>query len=169
MNGALPLLWRRIPERYTLTGNKCENCKTEFFPQRLLCPKCRSHGVLVPYPMPEEGKVFSYTRMHTAPAGFEHETPYYMTIIELANGVKLLSQVVDATEAEMKIGLPVKMVFRKISQDAEEGAIAYAYKFAPKRGPTGAEQQHAPNARAKRNPPTLKKEKAAGTAKTAKV
>lgn len=132
MNGALPLLWRRIPERYTLIGSKCKNCKGEFFPQRALCPTCRSHGAITAHPMPTEGQVFSYTEVHTAPSGFEHETPYYLAIIELANGVKLLSQVVDVPENTMTIGLPVKMVFRKISQDAHEGVIAYGYKFAPK-------------------------------------
>ncbi len=150
MNGALPLLWRRIPERYTLTGSKCQNCKGEFFPQRFLCPNCRSHGVMVPYPMPEEGTVYSYTKLHSGPSGFDHETPYFLAIIQLANGVKLLSQVVDADDNEMKIGAPLKMVFRKISEDSDEGAIAYAYKFTIKRAPTPAEAHHAPHARAKR-------------------
>ena len=132
MDGALPLLWRSIPERYQLMGSKCQTCKGEYFPQRLLCPKCRSRGVITPFPMPEEGVVHSYTQVYIGPSGFEHETPYYLAMIELANGVKVLSQVVEVTNGEMKIGLPVKMVFRKIREDGLEGAIAYAYKFTPK-------------------------------------
>lgn len=131
MDGALPMLWRCIPERYLLMGSKCESCGGEFFPQRLLCPKCRSKGLLVPKGMPTEGKVYSYTKVHTGPAGFEHETPYFLALIELTNGVNVLSQIVDATDEEMTIGLPVRMVFRKIRQDGEEGAIAYGYKFTP--------------------------------------
>ena len=37
----LAITWRRIPERYRLTGSACENCKTNYFPTRKLCPKCR--------------------------------------------------------------------------------------------------------------------------------
>ncbi|MFH1200659.1 MAG: Zn-ribbon domain-containing OB-fold protein [Candidatus Micrarchaeota archaeon] len=129
VKGALPLVWRRIPERYYLLGSKCENCKGEFFPTRKFCPKCRRKGKIVDKKMPESGKILSYTHVHVAPAGFEHETPYFMAIIELANGVKLLSQIIDSDAAQMRIGASVKMAFRKVIEDDEEGAIAYGYKF----------------------------------------
>jgi uncharacterized OB-fold protein len=129
MHHSLPLVWRRIPERYNLIGNKCETCGTQYFPSRKICPKCRRRGKLVKQRMPRTGKIYSFTRVHSTPAGFEHESPYWLGVIELDNGAHLLSQIVDSPEESVVIGAPVRVVFRRIYADASEGIIAYGYKF----------------------------------------
>lgn len=126
---SLPLIWRKFGERYDLDGNYCENCKTAYFPARMVCPKCRRKGKLVPQKMPKTGKIISFTEVFSGPAGFEHETPYFIAIIELENGAKLLSQIVDSEKDKVKIGASVEKVFRKISDIDPEGPIAYGYKF----------------------------------------
>jgi len=126
---SIPLIWREIPERYRFIGNHCKTCGTDYFPQRKICPKCRRKGVLEDKKMPEEGKIFSFTQVHAAPQGFEHDSPYYLAIVELTNGVRLLTQVVDSDDDKVRIGAPVKLVFRKIFEDGKEGIIAYGYKF----------------------------------------
>ena len=128
-DGNLPLLWRKFPERYLLQGNCCKTCGTCFFPARKVCPNCRRKGNLVPMEMPREGKIVTYSEVFTGPAGFEFETPYFIAIIELSNGARLLSQVVDSVKEKIKIGAKVKKVFRKISDIDPEGPIAYGYKF----------------------------------------
>lgn len=129
MIDALPLVWREIPERYNLIGNVCENCKQEYFPQRVICPNCRRNGKLVPKKMPEEGKIFSFTEVHSGAKGFENETPYTLAIVELTNGVRVLGHVVDSPKEKVVLGARVKPVFRKIFAEGEEGIIAYGYKF----------------------------------------
>lgn len=129
MKNVLPLIWRKIPERYRLIGVKCETCGTEYFPQRKICPKCRRKGKLIQKQMPTEGKIYSFTEVHSGPSGFEHETPYHLAIIELSNGVKILSQIVDSKKEKIRIGARVVMRFRKIFEDGKEGAIAYGFKF----------------------------------------
>ena len=129
MRKLLPLIWRGNKERYRLLGSVCEGCGKDYFPQRRICPNCRRGGKLVEKQMPREGKILSYTLVHSAPAGFELESPYFLAVIELANGVKVLSQLADSPAAKVEIGAPVKMVFRKIFEDDDEGAIAYGYKF----------------------------------------
>jgi len=79
--------------------------------------------------MPKTGKIISFTEVFSGPAGFEHETPYFIAIIELENGTKLLSQIVDSEKEKIKIGARVEKVFRKISDIDPEGPIAYGYKF----------------------------------------
>ncbi len=129
MSRSLPLMWRRINERYNLVGSFCSTCGTNYFPSRRVCPKCRRKGKLEARKMPNEGKVYSFTHVHAAPAGFEHETPYFMAIIELVNGVRILAQLVDSPEDKVKFGARAVMVFRRIYADEDEGAIAYGYKF----------------------------------------
>ncbi len=127
--GFPPLLWRRFPERYTLAGNKCETCGTSYFPARKVCPNCRRRGKLVDESMPRKGKIVSWTQCFVGPTGFEHETPYFVAIIELENKVRLLAQLVDSDEKKVKTGACVEKVFRKINDADKSGPIAYGYKF----------------------------------------
>ncbi len=129
MENALPLIWRRFPERYNLVGNSCETCKTSFFPARPVCPNCRRKGKLAEGQMPRTGKIISWTEVFVGPAGFENETPYMLAVIELDNGARLLSQVVDSPKEKVKTGARVEKCFRKIADADAEGAIAYGYKF----------------------------------------
>ena len=125
----LPLIWRMIPGKYYIEGVHCSNCKTDYFPTRMICPKCRRHSKLSAKKMPHKGKIFSFSQVHAAPTGFEYETPYYLALVELDNGVKLLAQIVDTPSDKIRIGAPVEMRFRRIGDDDHENVLAYGYKF----------------------------------------
>ena len=125
----LAITWRRIPERYRLTGSACENCKTNYFPTRKLCPKCRRKGKIVMKQFSGKGKIYSFTEVTAGPAGFELEVPYLLAIVELDEGPRLTAQVVGVGEKDVKIGDRLEMIFRKIMEDSPEGLIHYGYKF----------------------------------------
>ena len=124
-----PSSWRRIPERYGLIGSSCETCKANYFPSRQVCPKCRRKGKLNGRSYSGRGKVHSFTQVNVPPAGFEIEAPYILAIVELDEGPRLTAQVVDCEEKDVRIGSPVKMVFRKIQESGSEGLIHYGFKF----------------------------------------
>ena len=50
-------------------------------------------------------------------------------LIELEEGAKLTSQLVDCDVDDIEIGDDVEMVFRKVREDGEDGVISYGYKF----------------------------------------
>ncbi len=129
MKGSAPLNWRRFPERYNLHGSYCENCGTAFFPGRAICPNCRRKGKLIEQDMPRTGRIISFTKVHVAPSGFRHETPYHLAIIELENKARVLSQIVDSEDKAIKIGAKVKKAFRRMGQADKYGTITYAFKF----------------------------------------
>ncbi len=129
MGENLPLVWRKMPERYRLVGSKCLNCGRIYFPRRKICPHCRRKGKIVDIKMPEKGKIYSFSEVHSAPPGFENELPYFVAIVELQNGIKLFSMLADSPRNKIRIGAPVKMVFRKITENDGKGIIAYGYKF----------------------------------------
>ncbi len=129
MKHPMPLNWRKYAERYNLYGTRCETCGTAFFPGRKICPNCRRKGKMVEEKMPEQGKIVSFTRVHTGPSGFKHETPYFLAIIELDNRARLLAQIVDTEPEQVKIGTRVKRAFRKIMEPDKKGVISYGYKF----------------------------------------
>lgn len=75
------------------------------------------------------GKIYSFTEVSAPPVGFELEVPYVLALIELEEGPLVTSQIVDCKASDVRIGMPVEMVFRKIQEDGEEGLIHYGYKF----------------------------------------
>ncbi len=119
--------WREIPQRYRLEANKCNNCGKIFFPPRLICSNCKSRD-FAPIKLPKEGKIYSFTIIRTPSSEFKDYSPFAIAIIELDNGVKLMSQVVDCDFNDLEIGTRVKLVFRKIQEDGSSGIIAYGYK-----------------------------------------
>jgi len=129
----LAATWRRIPSRYRLEGVKCETCGTFYFPPRILCPKCRRNGKIVPYRFSGLGRLYSFTTITAAPSGLELEAPYIMAIVELDEGPRVTAQIVGADEKELRIGMPVKTMFRRLRVDGDEGLIHYGFKFTPVR------------------------------------
>jgi hypothetical protein len=123
--------WRRFKERYGLVGSKCESCSYYFYPTSVICPKCRRRGKVVEYRFSGKGKVFSYTITRVPPEGFERYVPYVMAIVELDEGARVVSQVVDCKPEDVRIGMPVEVCFRKIREDGKSGLIHYGFKFRP--------------------------------------
>jgi uncharacterized OB-fold protein len=130
MKHPLPLIWRMIPEKYYIMGSHCANCKTDYFPFRQICPKCRRHGKVSEKRMPPTGTIYSFTEVSAPPSGFEFEAPYPLAIVELDNGVRILAQIVDCPMEKIRIGAMVQMRFRRVGYDDDESAISYGYKFA---------------------------------------
>ncbi len=122
--------WREIPQRYRLEAEKCRRCGQIYFPPRLICAACGSKE-FDPVKLAEKGKVLTYTVIRVPPHQFVDQTPYAMGIVELEDGVKVMAQIVDCSFNELRVGLPVKIEFRKIFEEGEAGIICYGYKFVP--------------------------------------
>lgn len=121
--------WRHIQQRYNLIGTKCNTCGRVFFPSRVICPDCRRKGVLEPFQFSGKGKIYSFSIIRSASDDFKKIAPYAVAIIELEEGAKLTSQLVDCDVENIEIGDPVEMVFRKIREDGKDGVISYGFKF----------------------------------------
>lgn len=90
---------------------RCQACSSWIFYPRSHCPRC-----LAPEPawfgVPGTGTLHAYTisRVATAPF-FEEEVPQKLAVIELDEGVRLTSTLVDVEEDEIEIGMRVSPVF----------------------------------------------------------
>ena len=100
-----------------LRFQRCVACSAWRHVPREICAECgswdwewtRSSG---------RGSVFTWTVVARAlhPA-FRDDVPLAPTVIELEEGVRLLSQVVDCPPAELEIGMPVEVVFDAVTED----------------------------------------------------
>lgn len=122
-----PRYRREMPQRYRLEAAKCKSCGKIFFPPRLVCSKCKSRDFEA-VRLNEKGKIITFTTIRVAPDQFNTQVPYSVAIVELADGVRITTQVVDCKPEDMAIGKSVKLVFRKIQQEGHAGVIGYGYK-----------------------------------------
>ena len=100
-----------------LRFQRCDDCGVWRHVPRELCAECgswqwqwtRSSG---------RGEVFTFTVVGRAlhPA-FRDDTPYAPVVVEMEEGVRLLSQVVDCPPDELEIGIPVEVVFDAVTDE----------------------------------------------------
>jgi uncharacterized OB-fold protein len=122
--------WREIPQRYRLEANRCKKCGQKFFPPRMVCPECKSQE-MEETKIAQKGKLLTYTIIRVPPHQFVDQAPFTVGIAELDDGVKLTAQVVDCDFEDLKIGMRLRLEFRKVFQEGESGILCYGYKFVP--------------------------------------
>ena len=127
---SVPKYWREIPYHFRLEGGICEDCGKAFIPYRHVCPYCKSRNIRHAE-MPKTGKVITFSILHAHPKGFRKQAPYVVALVELDNGARVVSQITDCEAENVKIGMRVEAVFRKISEEGPAGIIKYGYKFRP--------------------------------------
>ncbi len=130
MERASASLWRKIRSRYNLVGNECQNCNTPYFPQRVVCRKCGRNSKMVEKQFSGNGEIYSFTTVRVPPDTFKDEAPYFIGVIKLEEGPMVEGHVIDNGIAP-KIGGKVRMQFRKMYVDGQEGLIYYSFKFEP--------------------------------------
>ncbi|HNR95418.1 MAG: hypothetical protein BWY10_00307 [Chloroflexi bacterium ADurb.Bin180] len=122
--------WRTEKTRYGLVGETCRVCGKPIFPPRDLCPHCTEAGQDL-RTFGGKGEVYSFAHVADAPAGYTEYQPYTMALIKLEEGPLLTAQLTDVDEADVRIGMPVEMVTRKLKEEGENGMVVYGYKFRP--------------------------------------
>jgi uncharacterized OB-fold protein len=121
---------REIPQRYRMEAGKCKKCGEIFFPPRIVCAKCRGREFET-IKLSDEGKVVTYTVIRVPPTSFADEAPYAVGIIELKDGVRITAQIVDCGLEQIKIGMDVRLEFRKLMKEGSAGILCYGYKYVP--------------------------------------
>ena len=82
-------------------------------------------------PLSGRGEVFSFTTMYNVPQGYEDQKPYTVALVKLDEGPMVTAQLTDVDASDVKIGMRVEMVTRKLREEGDEGQIIYGYKFRP--------------------------------------
>ena len=103
--------WANLRE-HKLTAQHCKACGKFFtFPPQGSCPHCLSSDYDW-IAVSGKGKVYSFVTYHRAwhPA-YQDKTPYNVSLIDLDEGPRLISNVVGCKHNEVKIGMPVEIVY----------------------------------------------------------
>ncbi|MFE6159037.1 bifunctional MaoC family dehydratase N-terminal/OB-fold nucleic acid binding domain-containing protein [Streptomyces sp. NPDC056486] len=103
--------------RHQLLIQRCGGCRALRFPW---LPGCNVCGSLVwdTVEASGEGTVYSYVVMHHPPFP-AFDPPYAVGLIELAEGVRMVSNVVGVPSDKVRIGQPVRLEFQQVDAELE--------------------------------------------------
>lgn len=100
-------------EEGRLLGKRCSACSKHHWYPRVVCPFCGSANTAW-VPLSGRGSIHAFSTLRRA------SPPYTVAYVELAEGPRVLTNLVDMAEDRMQIGAAVKVVFRR----TEEGRQA---------------------------------------------
>ena len=101
--------------KHELRVPKCQNCGKLYYPLSPICPHCLHMGADWAK-LSGKGKVYSFiiARRRYHPA---IPVPYVVAIIELEEGIRMTSNVVDCPPEDVRVGMPVEVVFDDLSPE----------------------------------------------------
>jgi uncharacterized OB-fold protein len=100
-----------------LRVQRCDACGHLRFPPSVLCPRCLAEGGSW-IPLSGRGTIYTFIVVHRPqhPAFFA-DAPYNVAIVELEEGIRLHSAIVDSTNDDLRVGMPVEVVFDKVNDE----------------------------------------------------
>lgn len=104
-------------KRHELWLQRCRDCgKFHHYP-RFLCPYCLSDNTEWTK-VSGRGKIYSFTVSYreAAPA-FRPDVPYNIALIELEEGVRMMSNIVECRNEDLRIDMPVEVVFDDVTPE----------------------------------------------------
>jgi len=123
--------WREYPQRYRLEASKFKKSRKTYFPPRAVDPETGDTEFEI-VKLPDTGEVLTYTVIRVAPAQWGDQSPYALAIVKLTDGTRLMGQMTDCDVEEVKIGMEVRIEFRRVQSEGHHGVLSYGYKFVPK-------------------------------------
>ena len=115
-----------------LLGSCCADCGGHHFPRHETCPYCASERV-TPTALSRAGRLWAFTAVTAAPPGYRGEVPYGFGVVELPEGVRVVSRLTEADPAALRAGQFMELVVVPLHVD-DDGNEVVTYAFAPEVG-----------------------------------
>ena len=104
-------------KRHELVMPRCKTCDHVFFYPRSECPRCLSANL-------EWVKVSGRARLHSftvvqqpANAAFRDDVPYVYAVVQLDEGPRLVSNIVQGDIAALQVDMPLEAVFDDVTPE----------------------------------------------------
>jgi uncharacterized OB-fold protein len=96
---------------------RCKNCANLFFYPREQCPNCDSDNTEW-VEVSGKGRLYSYTVVYQpADTVFQPETPYIYAMVQLDEGPRIPSNLVDCAIEDARIDMPVEVAFEDVTDE----------------------------------------------------
>lgn len=105
--------WEACRE-HRLTVQECVSCGQQRFPPVPVCHRCRSREQR--WVELDAGTVYSWVVVHYSPIeAFQAQVPYVVAVIELADGVRMPTQLLDVEPEDVVAGMEVVVAWQDIA------------------------------------------------------
>jgi hypothetical protein len=120
-----------------LVVQECRACREVWHPPLPRCPHCHA-----PDPgwrqASGDGTIYTYTVVrHPTHFAFAAKVPYVLAIIELTEGPRLVTALTGVEPDTVRVGLPVRAVFREVADGVSLPYFEPAGAQAPESGTAG--------------------------------
>lgn len=104
--------------RNELRIQRCKDCGKAYFYPRPFCPVCFSENVEW-FTASGRAKLHTYEIVHRAPPAFRDMAPYVIAVVELDEGPRMMTNMVDVEPdpAKLPIDMPVEIVYDRVSDE----------------------------------------------------
>jgi hydroxymethylglutaryl-CoA synthase len=135
---ALTAAWRDHARASRFEAGRCRGCGTVQFPRTQVCvnPECRAQDTQEATSLADvPARVLSHTADFLA---YTPNPPFQFGHIDFEGGGRVLMEFADTDADELRVGLPLRMVYRVKDFDRKRGFRRYFWKATPVRGAAAA-------------------------------
>jgi len=100
-----------------LLVKQCQDCQSLIWYPRAICPECSSLRTSW-LRVSGRGRIYSYTVNHRGQGPYQGCGPYVLAYVELDEGPRMMTNIVETDDRELAVGMPVEVVFH----DTGEGS-----------------------------------------------
>jgi uncharacterized OB-fold protein len=112
-----------------LVGGRCGACAHHHFPVAKTCPYCSSTDI-AEVALSPTGTLWSWTAVTAAPPGYQGDVPFGFGVVELPEGVRVITRLTESDPERLTHGQPVQLRVVPLHVD-DEGRTVTTYAFAP--------------------------------------
>lgn len=106
-----------------LVADRCADCGALAPYPRGFCPECWSSNVAAEE-LSGRATLYTYSEVHANPMPpFKDLTPYVAAIVDLEEGPRMVTRLVDVPIAEVQIGMALQATFERV--DEGEGLVLF--------------------------------------------
>lgn len=126
------------PRGPRLLAARCPSCAKLHFPASETCPYCSATPCAVEA-VGESGSLYLHTVVSTRPPGYRGQVPYGFGIVELPEGLRVVSRLAESRLDHLRAGLALELeVAPLFTNDDGDEVLSFAYRPRAASGGAGA-------------------------------
>ncbi|KUI22490.1 DNA-binding protein [Mycobacterium sp. GA-1285] len=115
--------WWAAVQDGRLMLNGCGSCGRSSLYVRPFCPHCWSEDVIL-VPASGRSRLYTWSVVHQNAAPFDTRLPYIVAMVDLAEGPRLMTELVDCPVESLRAGMELELDFR----EADDGFVVPIFR-----------------------------------------
>jgi uncharacterized OB-fold protein len=112
-----------------LVGGRCGACARLQFPLATTCPACGGADIEATR-LADHGTLWGWTAVTAPPPGYLGDVPFGFGVVELADGLRVITRLEEPDPARLDFGMPMKLAVVPLGPD-EHDEVVTTYTFVP--------------------------------------